>query len=52
MLTNGFFARMIILECGRRGAGQEPQIRDIPDRILDTANWWRDFQPGSGNLGD
>ena len=27
MLTNGFFARMIILECGKRSPGQEPSIR-------------------------
>ena len=26
MLTNGFFARMIILECGQRSPGQEPGI--------------------------
>ena len=32
MLTNGFFARMIILECGQRGTGQEPKIVEIPDR--------------------
>ena len=51
MLTNGFFARMLILECGRRGAGQEPQIRDLPPRILEAASWWRDFQSG-GNLGN
>ena len=50
MLTNGFFARMLILECGRRGAGQEPQIRDLPPRILEAASWWRDFQSGGGNL--
>ena len=50
MLTNGFFARMIILECGRRGSGQEPRIREIPERVLETAQWWADFRPGTGNL--
>lgn len=50
MLTNGFFARMLILECGRRGAGQEPRIEPLPPRILDTARWWADFRPGTGNL--
>lgn len=50
MLTNGFFARMIILECGRRGAGQEPRIQEIPSRVVDTARWWYDFRPGTGNL--
>ena len=50
MLTNGFFARMIILESTRRGEGQEPQILDLPDSVLATAKWWADFRPGTGNL--
>jgi len=52
MLTNGFFARMIILEAGPRGTGQEPSIRDLPARVLATAKWWADYQPGTGNLED
>jgi hypothetical protein len=27
MLTNGFFARMIILDCGGRSPGQEPGLK-------------------------
>ncbi|HUT61005.1 MAG TPA: bifunctional DNA primase/polymerase [Phycisphaerae bacterium] len=52
MLTNGFFARMIIIEAGQRGSGQEPSIRDVPERVLETARWWTDYQPGErrGNL--
>ncbi len=50
MLTNGFFARMIILESDKRGAGQEPQRINIPDRVLATAKWWAAFRPGPGNL--
>lgn len=50
MLTNGFFARMIILEAGPRGAGQEPSIQDLPPRVLASAKWWSDYQPGTGNL--
>jgi hypothetical protein len=46
MLTNGFFARMIILEAGERAPGQEPSIRDLPPRVLETAKWWAEFQPG------
>jgi hypothetical protein len=46
MLTNGFFARMIIVEAGQRGGGQEPRIQELPPRVLETANWWSDFQPG------
>lgn len=50
MLTNGFFARMLILECGKRSPGQEPGIQELPARVLDTARWWADFRPGRGNL--
>jgi len=50
MLTNGFFARMLILESGRRQTGQEPRVQPIPERILQTANYWKDYQPGTGNL--
>ncbi|MCL4197688.1 MAG: DUF3987 domain-containing protein [Phycisphaerales bacterium] len=50
MLTNGFFARMLILEAGQRGAGQEPSIRDLPSRVIETARWWSEFSPGKGNF--
>jgi len=50
MLTNGFFARMIILECGARGAGQDAKVLDIPERVISTAKWWKDSMPGNGNL--
>jgi hypothetical protein len=50
MLTNGFFARMIILECGIRSAGQEPRVLALPERVLETAKWWAQFCPGVGNL--
>ena len=52
MLTNGFFARTIILECGTRSAGQEPSILPLPARVLEIAKWWADFKPGTGNLQD
>lgn len=52
MLSNGFFARMIVLEAGARGDGQEPSIQDLPPRLVQIARWWADFQPGhrTGNL--
>jgi hypothetical protein len=50
MLTNGFFARMLIVESGPRSAGQEPGIIDPPPRVMETAQWWADFNPGTGNL--
>jgi hypothetical protein len=52
MLTNGFFARMCIVDIGRRGAGQTPgSAREVPESVLDIARWWAEFQPGAGNLG-
>jgi len=50
MLTNGLFARMMILECPLRSPGQEPAIRSIPQRIMDIAAWWSQYRPGNGNL--
>ena len=52
MLTNGFMARMLVVESGRRSCGQEPGLIDPPDSILTVARWWADYQPGSGNLED
>ena len=54
MLTNGLFARMMIVDIGKRGRGQVPgSPRELPDSILQTARWWDEFCPGqrkSGNL--
>ncbi len=51
MLTNGFFARLSIVDVGRRGVGQTPgSARNVPPSILDIARWWADYQPSSGNL--
>lgn len=50
MLTNGFFARMLIVESGPRSVGQEPGIIDPPASVMDAARWWADFSPGTGNL--
>ncbi|MEW4530613.1 bifunctional DNA primase/polymerase [Maioricimonas sp. JC845] len=52
MLTNGWFARLLILETPRRGEGREDdETEDIPQSILETARWWSEFQPGrAGNL--
>ncbi len=48
MLTNGFFARLIIVDIGKRSAGQTPgSPRKLPDRILQAARWWGEFQPGT-----
>jgi hypothetical protein len=52
MLTNGLFARMIVLESGPRQAGQEPGVFDPTERIVETAAWWANFRPAAGNLTD
>jgi hypothetical protein len=52
MLTNGFFARMIVLECGRRAPGQEPVVRPLPVRVIETATWWAGFRSGTGSPED
>jgi len=52
MMTNGFLARMLILESQRRGQGREAQMRPLPAEIVATARWWAEYQPGDqpGNL--
>jgi hypothetical protein len=50
MLTNGFFARMLIVESGPRAVGQEPGIINPPASVIETARWWSEFNPGTGNL--
>ncbi|MEX1231934.1 MAG: hypothetical protein WEB58_16935 [Planctomycetaceae bacterium] len=50
MLTDGFFARTLIVESGPRGVGQEPGIINPPPRVLETVRWWSEFSPGRGNL--
>jgi hypothetical protein len=53
LLTNGFLARMLILECRGRGAGRDDTERPIPASILEAARWWAEYRPGaSGNLAD
>jgi len=52
MLTNGFFARMVVLESGPRLEGQEPTICRLPERVVATARWWAEFRPGTGDLAD
>jgi len=50
MLTNGFFARLIIVDIGKRGPGQSPgSVRELPASIIETARWWGEFQPGTAS---
>lgn len=51
MLSNGFVARMSILEPGKRGHGQRSFTTPVPPSILSVATWWSKFSPGNtGNL--
>lgn len=50
MLSNGFFARMLILETGRRARGQDPDGDDLPESILAIARYWAELRVGKGNL--
>jgi hypothetical protein len=53
MLTNGFFARMIVVDVGKRGAGQTPgSARHLPESLVETARWWAEYQPNPGNLAE
>jgi hypothetical protein len=48
MLTNGFFARMIIVDIGKRGPGQSAgSVRNVPDDIIRVARWWAEYQPAT-----
>lgn len=52
MTTNGFFARCLVLESGARGAGQDADVCEIPERVRKTASYWATLRPGEGNLSD
>ena len=54
MMSNGFFARMVIVDADKRPFTQDAGlVSQISERVLETARWWRAFQPGEmkGNLG-
>ncbi|MFN3151802.1 bifunctional DNA primase/polymerase [Bremerella sp.] len=51
MLSNGFFARLNIIDVGKRGKGQTPgSARDLPKPLLEIAKWWADFEPNGSNF--
>lgn len=50
MLTNGFFARMLVVESGPRTPEQDHTITPIPDSICRVVKHWAGFSPGEGNL--
>ncbi len=50
MLTNGFFARFITIETGKRGRGQRTPHREVPKNILKVSEYWKKKKAGKGNL--
>jgi len=52
ILTNGLFARLVIIEAERPVVPHDAKVVDIPERILAAARWWADFVPPGmeGNL--
>jgi len=48
MLTSGFFARLIIVESGKRARFQEPSLCEPTKRMVATAKHWKDY--GVNNL--
>ena len=53
LLTNGFLARLLILECRGRGSGRDCADRPVPAGIVETARWWAEFRPETaGDLYD
>lgn len=48
-ITNGFMARLMILEVDDQMSRQCVEVEDVPQDILAEAKWWVDFKPG-GNL--
>ncbi|MFA5291920.1 MAG: bifunctional DNA primase/polymerase [Phycisphaerae bacterium] len=50
MMTNGFIARMITIDVGKRSEGKDAGLIDsMPKEILEVAKWWKDFNPGKPN---
>jgi hypothetical protein len=49
MLTNGFAPRMLVFEAGRRGVGQDVDVRELPSSILKRARWWTELDSAAGS---
>lgn len=52
MLTSGFFARMLVLESGPRGAGQEPEWEPVPYTVLQSVQDWLKLKGGADSAGN
>jgi len=50
LLTNGLFSRAIVVDAEERGRKQQARdVSQLPQRLLDIATWWRDYNPGPVN---
>lgn len=49
MLSNGLFARFLVLEAGKRSDGAESVYEDLPRHLLESVGRWLAYNPG-GNL--
>jgi hypothetical protein len=49
MVTKGLLSRMLIVD-SVRGERQPWSGKNLPQAVLDRAAFWRDFNPGGGNL--
>lgn len=52
MLTSGFFARMLVIESGPRGSGQEPEWAPVPYQLMATVEAWLAFKGGKDDAGN
>ena len=48
-VTDGFLARMLVVEGCDHPPRQRARLDSVPDSIVETARWWGQFNPG-GNL--
>lgn len=49
MVTKGLLSRMLVIDSAR-GERQPWKRIDLPKQILEVAAFWKDFNPGGGNL--
>ena len=49
LASNGFLARLLVVECRERGEGRDDVAARLPESVVAAARWWAEFRPG-GNL--
>jgi len=51
LLNNGFFARMLVVEAGKRGKGCQPAHKAVPDDLVQIARAWQE-KSSAGDLSE